>query len=148
MNALQLLKSDHQHVNQLLSQLAETTTRASKKRKELLAKIGQELRIHTQIENEIFYPAFKEAGKKADKPIFFEALEEHRAVETLVLPDLEDSDVNSDEFSGRARVLRDLVQHHVEEEENEMFPRVESLMSDEQLMRLGERMEEMKKSYH
>ncbi len=146
MNALKMLKADHQHVKQLLSELVETSNRAAKKREELLSEISQDLRVHAKIENDIFYPAFREAGKKSDKPIFFEAVEEHRAVENLVLPDLEKSDLSSDEFAGRAKVLKDLIEHHSQEEENEMFPRAKELMSEEQLMALGEQMEELKTS--
>ena len=61
-SALELLKEDHRKVKDLLSELVQTTTRAEKKRQQLLTKIDQELHIHTHLEEEIFYPAFKEAG--------------------------------------------------------------------------------------
>mgnify|MGYP006188446661 CR=1 FL=1 len=145
-NAIELLKSDHDKVKHLLSELVETTSRAKKKRQELLSKIATELKIHTQIENEIFYPAFKKAGKRDDQPIFYEAKEEHRAVELLVLPDLEKTDPESEEFSGRAKVLKELVEHHADEEESDMFPRVKELMDHNQLMELGKLMQERKES--
>jgi len=66
-DAIQLLKADHKLVKGLLAELAETSTRATKKREELLHKIQVNLKAHTTIEEEIFYPAFKEAGKKASK---------------------------------------------------------------------------------
>jgi iron-sulfur cluster repair protein YtfE (RIC family) len=81
MDAIALLKQDHKTVRAMLTELAETTTRAKKTRTELLHKIRTELEAHTTIEEEIFYPAFKAAGEKADdNKMFFEALEEHRAV--------------------------------------------------------------------
>src|SRR4051812_29549864 len=99
MDAITLLKDDHKKVKALLAELAETTNRAEKTRSELLAKIARELEVHTKIEEEIFYPAFKEAGEKSDDAkMFYEAMEEHRAAGDLVLPDLLKTDVTSDQF--------------------------------------------------
>ena len=141
MDAIQLLKKDHVTVRELLTELDETTTRAVKKRAALLARINTELKTHTTIEDEIFYPAFKQASKKADdQKMFFEAKEEHRAAGDLVLPDLLGTDPASDNFSGRAKVLKELVFHHAKEEESDMFPRARELMSKEELTTLGEQM--------
>ena len=141
MDAITLLKQDHEKVRGLLTELADTTNRAEKTRTELLQKIAAEIKAHTTIEEEIFYPAFKAAGEKADdSKMFFEALEEHRAAGDLVLPDLLKTDVQSDQFGGRAKVLKELVEHHADEEEKEMFPRARELMDKAQLMDLGERM--------
>lgn len=145
-NAIDMLTADHMNVRALLQELVETSNRATKKRRQLLEKIGQELRLHTEIEDAVFYPAFRKAGKKDSKPIYFEAKEEHRAVERLILPDLEKTALDSDEFCGRAKVLQELVEHHANEEESEMFPRAEALMSEEQLQKLGEEMQQMKNS--
>ena len=145
MNAIELLKSDHQKVRGLLAELAETTHRASKTRIELLGKIALELRVHTTIEEEFFYPAFREAGEKhEDEKMFFEAMEEHRAAGDLVLPDLEATEVDSDQFGGRAKVLKELVEHHADEEEKEMFPRARELLGVDALRELGERMQARK----
>ncbi len=141
MDAIQLLKKDHVTVRGLLTELEATTTRAVKKRAELLAKVDRELKAHTTIEDEIFYPAFKAAGKKSDdQTMFFEAKEEHRAAGDLVLPDLLGTDPASDNFSGRAKVLKELVFHHAKEEERDMFPRAKELMSKEELQALGDQM--------
>jgi hemerythrin-like domain-containing protein len=141
MNAIQLLKDDHKKVKALLAELEASTTRGTKKRTQLLATIGQELRVHSKIEEEIFYPAFKAAGEKSDDDkMYFEALEEHRAAGELVLPDLEKTDPSSDKFSGRAKVLKELVEHHADEEEKEMFPRARKLLSAAELNALGAQM--------
>jgi hemerythrin superfamily protein len=146
MDAIQLLKNDHVKVRGLLEQLGNTTSRAEKTRTELLAKINKELEIHTTIEEEIFYPAFREAAKNAeDREMFFEAIEEHHAAGDLVLPDLLGTDVESDKFGGRAKVLKELVEHHADEEEKEMFKRARELLSREQLQELGTRMEQRKR---
>lgn len=144
-DAIQLLKDDHKKVKGLLSQLAETSERATKTRQDLLITIQAELEAHTTIEEEIFYPAFKKAGEeKEDDKLYFEAKEEHRAVDKLVLPDLSGTDAGSVEFGGRAKVLKELIEHHAEEEEKEMFPRAKKLLSKDQLMELGSRMERRK----
>ena len=141
MNAIELLKADHEKVRGLFEQLTKTTKRAEKTRAELLEKIRLELDVHTQIEEEIFYPAFKEAvGESEDEAMVFEALEEHRAAGELVLPDLLETDITSDRFSGRAKVLKELVEHHAEEEEKEMFKVARKVLSAEQLQTLGEEM--------
>lgn len=141
MNAIELLKADHEKVRGLFEQLTNTTSRAEKTRMQLLEKIRLELDVHTQIEEEIFYPAFREAAENSeDKEMIFEALEEHRAAGELVLPDLMETEVASDQFGGRAKVLKDLVEHHAEEEEKEMFKRARELFDRAQLAELGERM--------
>jgi len=145
MDAITLLKNDHAEVRELLSQLAESSSRAVKKRAQLLERISTMLQAHTTIEEEIFYPAFKDAGQKGDDDaMYFEALEEHRAAGELVLPDLLNTDPASEEFSGRAKVLKDLVEHHADEEEKEMFPRAKKLLSKQELITLGERLEARK----
>jgi len=145
MNAIQLLKDDHKKVKGLLAELVATTSRGTKKRSQLLARIAEELRVHVAIEEEIFYPAFKAAGEKTDDDtMYFEALEEHRAAGELVLPDLEKTELASDKFSGRAKVLKELIEHHADEEEKEMFPRARKLLSAAELKALGEQMEARK----
>lgn len=147
-NAIELLKADHDEVKELLEELTSTTKQATKSRPELLAKIAKELRIHTMIEEEIFYPAFKNAGGTKHNEMNHEALEEHRAVEETVLPDLESSDPSSDEFSARAKVLKEMVEHHAEEEEEEMFPMAKKSLSTKVLEDLGERMMARKEELH
>jgi hemerythrin-like domain-containing protein len=145
MDAIALLKQDHVLMRGLLDELAATTTRAIKRRKDLVAKVQANLEAHTTIEEEIFYPAFKQAAKLAeDRTMFFEALEEHRAAGDLVLPDLLATDPAADNFSGRAKVLKELVEHHADEEEKEMFPRARKLLSKAELTELGERMDARK----
>jgi hemerythrin superfamily protein len=146
MDAISLLTEDHRKVRKLLDDLSKTTNRAAKKRADLLAKIAAELEAHTAIEEEIFYPAFKEAGQKSDDDkMFFEAMEEHRAAGELVLPDLLKTDVGSEQFGGRAKVLKELVEHHADEEEKQMFPRARKLLGKPALQDLGAELEARKK---
>jgi hemerythrin-like domain-containing protein len=137
-DAIALLTSDHETVRDLLAQMDDTTSRAAKKRVELMTKIAREVRIHSRIEEEIFYPAYKDAAKtQEDRKLFFEAQEEHGIVD-LVLPALEEADPASDEFAAKAKVLKDLIEHHADEEEDEMFPRAKKLLGKDRLTELGE----------
>lgn len=98
MNAIDLLKADHERVKAILTQLSESTERGVKKRTELLAKLEMEITIHTKLEEEILYPAFKEAGGKEQDVMYYEAKEEHRTVDSLVLPDLKLTDPGTRNF--------------------------------------------------
>lgn len=141
MDAIELLKADHKKVRGLLGELEETTARATKTRTELLAKIKTEIEVHAAIEEEIFYPAFDAVAKtEEDRRMVPEALAEHKAAGEVTLTDLLASDVNSDEFGGRSKVLKELIEHHAGEEEKEMFPRARELLDKAALTDLGERM--------
>jgi hemerythrin-like domain-containing protein len=145
-DAIALLKEDHEKVRELLGELEKTTTKATSRRETLLKSIEQELKIHTKIEEEIFYPAFRDAAEKQDdKKLYYEALEEHHVVD-MVLPEIKKLDAGSDEFAAKAKVLKDLVEHHAEEEETEMFPRARKLMDREELVQLGQRLAQAKES--
>ncbi|WP_129972595.1 MULTISPECIES: hemerythrin domain-containing protein [unclassified Pseudomonas] len=146
MNAIDLLKTDHEKVKGILNQLSESTDRALKKRAELLDKLELEISIHTQLEEQILYPAFKEAGGKEQDEMYYEAKEEHRTVDSLVLPDLKSTDPSTPEFAGRVKVVKELLEHHIEEEETEMFPQAKKLLGNTKLEELGKEMEVMKAS--
>lgn len=147
MNAIDLLKADHERVKAILNQLSETTERAVKKRTDLLAKLEMEVTIHTKLEEEILYPAFKKAGGKEEEKMYYEAKEEHRTVDSLVIPDLKQTDPATPEFAGRAKVVKELLEHHIEEEESEMFPLAKKLLGKEALDAMGEQMDAMKAEY-
>lgn len=145
-NAIELLKADHEKVRHILAQLSETSSRAEKTRAQLMEKLGEELRLHAKIEEEVFYPALRDAGKKQTDIIYHQCMEEHRAVEELVLPDLESTSVTSDEFTGRAIVLKEMVEHHIREEEEEVFAKAVELFDEPALQELGERLQDLKSS--
>jgi hemerythrin-like domain-containing protein len=137
-DAISLLKKDHQKVRQLLKQLQSDGT------EELLSEVETELKVHTQIEEEIFYPAFKEAVESGkDEHLYYEAVEEHHVVD-LVLPEIKDAIEGSEEFDAKAKVLADLVEHHAEEEETQMFPKAQKALGAERLRELGEELRQRK----
>ena len=137
MDALQLLKRDHDQVKKLLTEGEATTERAEKTRTELLATIKQELTVHEDIEETIFYPALKEHPKAKD--IVLEAYEEHNVVDT-VMGELEATDVSDERWAAKFKVMKENIEHHIEEEEGEMFKQARSVFEAEELRELGERM--------
>jgi hemerythrin superfamily protein len=142
MDAITLLKEDHKKLRAWTSELADTTERALETRKTLLARIEALLTAHTAIEEELFYPAFTEAaGDVESKRMVAEAIEEHRAADRKVIPDLHKLDPGSVQWSGDAKVLKDYIFHHLEEEEEEMFPKMRDLLDRRAMRELGDRME-------
>ena len=141
MNAFQLLKEDHQKVSGLFQQLEPTTERAEKTRTELFAKLQQELDIHAQIEESIFYPSIKQAAETRE--IVLEGFEEHHVVKML-LKELESLPVDTEQWTAKLKVLKENVEHHVEEEEGEMFQKARQVLSEDDINRLGAQMEEEK----
>ena len=145
-NAITMLKSDHAIVKRLLRELDETTERAIKQRERLVNEIERELKTHAQLEEEVFYPAFKAKTEKTDAvDLFYEAAEEHHLVD-IELPSLKAANPKSKEFGAKAKVLKDLVEHHVKEEEGEMFVKARQVFTDEQLRELGDLMQARKDS--
>jgi hemerythrin-like domain-containing protein len=142
MNAFELLKTDHETVAGLMEKIDQTTERGVKTREELFTRLKTELDIHAKIEESIFYPALKEADETRE--ITLEAFEEHRLVKQL-LSELESMPKDDEQWTARFTVLKENVEHHVEEEEGEMFKKARQVLSKEDAQTLGTRMEEAKK---
>ncbi len=143
MDAIAMLKADHDKVKRLLSELESTTERGVKTREELFATIKGELTVHETIEEEIFYPALKEHPKA--KELVLEAYEEHHVVDT-VMAELESLDVGDETWGAKATVMKENVEHHIEEEETEMFKQARQVFDSQELEDLGTRMAERKAS--
>jgi iron-sulfur cluster repair protein YtfE (RIC family) len=141
MDVFALLKADHEKVAGLLEQIDGTTERAAKGRDELFARVKAELDLHAQIEEEIFYPALEDAEETRD--ITLEAYEEHRLVKQL-LSELEAEPKDTEEWTAKFTVLKENVEHHVEEEESEMFKQARQALSKEELQTLGEQVQQAK----
>ncbi|HEY0172439.1 MAG TPA: hemerythrin domain-containing protein [Pyrinomonadaceae bacterium] len=142
MNAFQLLKEDHQKVSGIFQQLEPTTERAEKTRTELFARLNEELDIHARVEETIFYPAIKQAAETRE--IVLEGFEEHHVIK-LLLKELETVPVDTEQWTAKLKVLQENVEHHVEEEEGEMFQKARQVLSEDEINQLGARMEEEKK---
>ena len=143
MDAISMLKADHDKVKGLLSDLETTTERGVKTREELFATIKGELAIHEVIEEEIFYPALKSHPKAKD--IVLEAYEEHHVVD-LLMGELESLDVSDPTWGAKAIVMKENIEHHIEEEEGEMFQQARQVFDRQELQDLGDRMAQRKVS--
>ena len=132
-DAIALLKADHEAVSQLFAEYEKT--RLSSNKKALVAEICTALSVHTQIEEEIFYPAFKAALK--DKLLVPEATVEHTGVKDLIAQ-LEGIEPDGEMYDAKVKVLSEYVKHHVKEEQNEMFPKAKASSLD--MLDLGARM--------
>jgi len=138
MDAFNLLKTDHRKVAELFEQLESAS---GKKKLDVFAQIKTELDLHAHIEEKIFYPALEEASETHD--IVLEAYEEHKQVKTL-LSQLSRGRTANDEWQAKAKVLQENVEHHVEEEENELFKKARAVLNSEDVEELGMRLEEEK----
>jgi hemerythrin-like domain-containing protein len=143
LDALQLMKDDHATVRKLLDQLEQTTERGVKTREELFTRIKKELTVHETIEEEIFYPALR-AHPRA-KELVLEAYEEHDVVDRL-LGELGSTPFDDETWGPKAKVMQENLEHHIEEEEGEMFQKARQAFSRDELRDLGERMTERKRS--
>jgi hemerythrin-like domain-containing protein len=144
-DAIALLKDDHKKVRALLASLERTTEKSVDRRVKLLRQIEDEIKVHSTVEEELFYPAYRDAvRKKEDRELYQEALEEHHVVD-LVLPEVKECDPSSEVFAAKAKVLKELIEHHADEEEKEMFKKARQVMSATELKELGARMQDRKK---
>jgi hypothetical protein len=137
MDAMTLLKQDHDKVKKMLDQLDSTTERGVKTREELFTKLKRELEIHEAIEEEIFYPALKDHPKT--KEITLEAYEEHHVVDT-VMAEIEAVPFDDETWGAKLTVMKENLEHHIDEEEGEMFDQARQVFDEDELEDLGERM--------
>ena len=137
MNALELLKADHKTVKELFEKVEASEN--DKQQKKLFEQIKEELETHTHIEETVFYPAVTKIDELKDRVL--ESLEEHKQVKTL-LREINNLAKDSEKFQPKLKVLMENVEHHaVEEEEEQMFPKLRKLMSTEELEQLGQELE-------
>ena len=136
-DALALLRADHEMVSELVEKYERGKNRAdSDKKEELAQQICEELTIHAQIEEEIFYPALREASEEAEEALA-EAEVEHGSVKKLI-EEIEGASPDSELFDAQIKVLGEYVKHHVKEEQNEIFPMARE--SDLDLKELGQQL--------
>lgn len=140
MNALDLLKQDHDKVKDLFRQYQQTDD--PQQRGRIAQQVFQELDIHAKLEEEIFYPALRDQGDTHDKELVAESFEEHHLVDT-VINDLQGLTPEDLEFNAKFHVLMENVQHHIQEEEQDLFPDARARLGD-QLEDLGRRLMERK----
>ena len=143
---LKTLKTEHDAVRALFDEMNQTTDRGKKTRADLLERIEAALLPHAKWEELVFYPAFKERADRDGLKTHAEAVEEHRAVEATVMPDVHASPVDTPEFAGRAKVFGEMIEHHAKEEEKTMFKMAREMFSAEERAQLDEQYEAWKRS--
>lgn len=141
MNAIELLKQDHDKVSRLFQKVKGSE---ESEHVELFEKIKQELEVHTHIEETIFYPKMKENQELED--IVLEGIEEHHQAK-IFLRELSNLAENSEKFEPKLKVLMEDIEHHVQEEEGQMFPKIEKVFDQATLEQLGKEMEAEKQNY-
>lgn len=125
LGATELLRADHKRVSDLFAEYEKT--RLTSKKKALVAHICEELSVHAQVEEEIFYPAVKQALK--DKELVPEATVEHASLKELIAQ-VKGVEPDGEMFDAKIKVLSEYVKHHVKEEQNEMFPKAKASTLD------------------
>jgi iron-sulfur cluster repair protein YtfE (RIC family) len=131
MLATKMLSQQHRKVEAIFEKLEKGSSDVE----DLLTELANDLAAHMTIEQEIFYPAIKDIDRKQ----VFESYEEHALAE-VALKRLLAADPESDEFKARVVALKELIQHHVKEEEEELFPEVENALDEDRLKELGTQM--------
>jgi hypothetical protein len=137
MDAIKLLKDDHDKLKGLLEKADSTTERGVKTREELFGKIKTELTVHEAIEEEIFYPALKEHAKT--KEITLEAYEEHHVVDEI-MGEIAQTPFDDERWGAKFTVMKENIEHHIEEEEGQMFKQAKQVLDETELESLGDRM--------
>jgi hemerythrin superfamily protein len=147
MDAITLLKDDHDNVRKLFKRFEEAGDNAYKTKQEIADRIIEELTVHAYIEEQAFYPTVKglEPPDDGEEPeeLVKEAEVEHAQVKAL-LAELETMTSEDEYFDAKVTVVIDNVRHHAEEEEEEMFPKVRKAMGRNELQELGQRMQDLK----
>ena len=136
-----LLEADHRRFEDLLKKGVATTERASKGRKELLETLSAELNVHELIEEKILYPALKPHAEARD--VVLEGYQEHHVADLLV-KELHQLATDDEKWGAKFKVLKESIEHHIEEEEGEMFRTARAVLSRDELHELGARMKAMK----
>ncbi len=138
-NAIDMLDEQHDEVDELFEEIEQLGEDDRDEKENLFATLADKLAIHATIEEKHFYPAVKE---RRTEDILLESLEEHLAIKR-VLADLLDLDIDDEKWDAKLAVLREEVEHHVEEEREELFPKVKKIFSKDELEAIGNAMAEL-----
>jgi hemerythrin superfamily protein len=141
MNAIELLTSQHREFDDLFEEYEAAGEGATRARERVFKQIADALAIHSEIEEKIFYPEVRESDPELEDTLR-ESVEEHLSMKRIIA-DLLDAGSQDPQFDAKVRVLQEQVEHHVEEEEGELFPRTRRSCSSDQLDEMGARMEEL-----
>jgi hemerythrin superfamily protein len=139
MNAIDLLEQQHREVEELFEEFESAGDRAQKTKERVCRELSDQLAMHAEIEEKLFYP---ESKQENTEEVLRESVEEHLSMKRI-LADLLEIGPEDEQFDAKMSVLKEQVEHHVEEEEKELFPKVRKSLSKEELEDLGDRMKQM-----
>jgi hypothetical protein len=142
MDAITLLETDHRRLEDLLKQGEETTERAVATRSQLLKTITEALGVHELIEEKLLYPALQRHPEARD--IVLEGFEEHHVAD-IIVKELHDVATDNEQWAAKFKVLKESIEHHIQEEEGPMFRTARGVMTAEDLQALGAQMAKMKR---
>ena len=142
-DAVKLLEKDHRRFERLLEEGEETTARARKRRTDLLSTLAAEIGTHERKEEKVLYPALKKHPEARD--IVLEGYQEHHVADVL-LGELKNMDPTDERWGAKFKVLKESLEHHIEEEEGHMFRTARSVLGRDRLEELGRRMQTMTRS--
>lgn len=140
MDALTMLKEEHREAQQMFKKIANAE---GQKAKQLWTQLNQALSLHEKMEEMHLYPQLKADPKMKEKDLVLEAYEEHHAAETLQA-EIDALDVSAENWHAKVKVLQEQIDHHIEEEEGELFPAVREVWDSKRLQEVGEAMMKMK----
>ena len=141
MDAVKLLKTDHEKMRSLLKDGESTRENDRKARRQAFLRLRDDLLIHERMEEDVLYPALKSHPKARD--IVLEGYEEHHVAD-LIVGELEETDYSDERWPAKWKVLKESLEHHMEEEESDMFPKAKKIFDDDELEALGARMEQIR----
>ncbi len=141
MNALTLLRDEHVQIKKLLEEGDSTTERGVKTRTELWARLKEMLTTHERMEEEVLYPALKSHPRARD--ITLESYQEHHVVD-LIFEELDATPVDDEQWGAKFTVAKENIEHHIEEEEGELFVDARKIFEDDELERMGDKMAEIR----
>ena len=141
MNALKLIKADHERLGDLLEEALDTDE--PRERADLLHQMRAELMAHEEMEEKVFYPALRSNAKA--KEIVLEGYEEHHVID-MIFDELLDVPEESEQWRAKLKVLKENIEHHIEEEEGEMFRLARQIFDEQTLDELGQKMQAAKEA--
>ena len=143
-DAIVLLRDDHKQIKRLFREFEQAGERATKTTGSIVAKIIEALTVHTYLENEVMYPEVRRLLPELEDDVL-ESYEEHHVADVLCV-ELSMLSPDHERFEAKTTVLIEIVEHHIEEEEQDWFPKVREGLGRKQLQRIGDQMFELRKN--
>jgi hemerythrin-like domain-containing protein len=143
MDVFDIIREDHQAVQKILNDMQETSSRATQRRQEDVTKFTQLIEPHMMAEEEVFYPQARERGESKLREHVIEAYDEHR-IAKMVLAELQKMSPQDEAWLPKAKVLKDLIEHHIEEEEGELFEEARKALNQQQIQQITQQFHQTK----